>query len=113
MLKQLRLRILQEGERAYGAHYFNATARSYHGVDNPEGALEGQGPMLENDSRLIEQHIQRLIGGRPTDVIVQDLLETGKSKIQPKRPTKRLTPNQRMLARLSSKSKLNIHTGRR
>ncbi|MHA2064754.1 MAG: hypothetical protein ACXABY_10305 [Candidatus Thorarchaeota archaeon] len=94
---------LHEGERAIGAHYFNATAKHYHGVDNPDGALESGGPMLENDSRLIEQHIQRLASGRPVDVVVQDLLETGKNKS--------LSPHEKMLAKLATKSKLGIYRG--
>ncbi len=108
--KRLR-QLLQEGERAYGAHYFNAPARLYHGVPNPEGALEGVGPMLENDSRLIEAHIQRLVGGRPTDAIVQDLLETGRHKTTS--PARQLSPNEKMLARLASSSRLSIHRGNR
>jgi hypothetical protein len=93
--------LLHEGERAYGAWYYNATARHYHGVDNPLGAMDGTGPVLENDARMIERHIQRLSSGRPVDVVVQDLLETGKNKS--------MSPHERMLKRLSVKSKLGIY----
>jgi len=71
-------RRLHEGERAFGAYYYNATAKLYHGVDNFDGALEGVGPNLGNDSRLIERHVQRLRQGRPIDVVVHDLLEQSK-----------------------------------
>lgn len=103
------LKHLHEGERGYGASYYSATAKLYHGVDNAVGALDGPGPMLENDSRLIERHIQRLAVGRPADVIVQDLLETGAKKTK----TKRLSPYEKMLNRLSSTSRLNIYRGNR
>jgi len=93
--------LLHEGERAFGAYYFNAPAKYYHGVENPDGALEGLGPVLENDSRLIEAHIKRLANGRPVDVVVQDLLETGKKGS--------LSPYEKMLNRLASKSSLRIH----
>lgn len=69
------LQILHEGERAFGAYWFNATAKLYHGVDNFDGALEGVGPDLGNDSRLLERHIQRLTQGRPINNVIQDLLE--------------------------------------
>jgi len=96
--------LLHEGERAFGAWYFNAPAKYYHGVDNPDGAMDGVGPVLENDSRLIERHVQRLSSGRPVDVVVQDLLETGKNKS--------MSPHERMLSRLASKSKLNVYRGK-
>jgi len=102
--------LLHEGERAYGASYYNATAKFYHGIDSADGPLEGTGPILENDSRLIEAHARRLAGGRPVDVVVQDLLETGKNKSLTK---KNLSPNARMLAKLASKSRLSIYQGTR
>jgi hypothetical protein len=98
------LRRLNEGERAIGAWYYNATAKHYHGVQNADGAMEGAGPVLENDSRLIERHVRRLSAGRPIDVVVQDLLETGKSKA--------LSPHEKMLKALAVKSKLGIYKGR-
>ena len=99
---------LHEGERAYGAYYFNAPAQHYHGVANPDGALEGEGPILENDSRLIEAHIRRLANGRPVDVVMQDLLETGKNRSL---SNKSLSPHEKMLVRLATKSKLSIYRG--
>jgi len=68
-------RLLQEGERAFGAYYYHATAKRYHGVDNFDGPLESMGPDLGNDRRLLERHIQRLSKGRPVDNVIHDLLE--------------------------------------
>lgn len=106
----MKKRFLHEGERGYGAWHYSATAKLYHGVDNPDGVMDGQGPMLENDSRLIERHIQRLSSGRPVDVIVQDLLETGKETGK-RTSNKSLSPYEKMLNRLSATSKLRIHRG--
>jgi hypothetical protein len=68
-------KLLQEGERAFGAYWYNATAKHYHGVNNFNGALDGIGPDLSNDRRLLEQHIQRLSTGRPMSNVLHDLLE--------------------------------------
>ena len=94
-------KFLNEGERAIGAHYFNAPAKLYHGVDNPDGALEGAGPVLENDSRLIEAHVRRLADGRPIETVVQDLLETGKRTS--------MTPHEKMLVKLAMNSSMGIY----
>jgi len=67
--------LLHEGERAYGATYYNAVARFYHGVDNPPGPMESTGPDLSNDNRLIERHVRRLTRNTPLDVVLTDLLE--------------------------------------
>ena len=96
-----RLQRLHEGERAIGAWYYNATAQHYHGVANPDGAMEGVGPVLENDSRLIERHIQRLSNGRPVDSVIHDLLEAGKKRA--------LSPHEKMLRDLSNNSKLRVY----
>lgn len=66
---------LHEGERGYGSWYFNATAKHYHGVNNFDGPMEGVGPDLGNDRRLVERHLKLLNRGRPLDVVIQDLLE--------------------------------------
>lgn len=103
---------LQEGERAYGAWHYNAPAQYYHGVSGPDGAMSGDGPVLENDSRVMERHIQRLSQGRPLDVVVQDLLETGSKSKSPRENTKSMSPHEKMLMRLSSSSKLNVYRGK-
>ena len=102
-----KLKALHEGERAYGAWHYDATAKHYHGVDNPDGAMEGMlsGQVFENTSSLLN-HIHNVSNGRPVDVVVQDLLEAGKIKI------KAMSPNERMLSNLSSASKLNIYRGK-
>lgn len=72
---------LHEGYQGYGAYYYNATAKHYHEVANPDGPLESSGPMLENDSRLIERHLRRLSQGRPVDAVVTDLLENSMKEL--------------------------------
>lgn len=66
---------LEEGQSAFGAHWYNATAKRYHGVNNFDGPLESIGPNLVNDRRLLERHVQSLYNGRPSDAVVTDLLE--------------------------------------
>lgn len=105
-----RLKHLHEGERAYGAYYYNAPARLYHGVDNPKGMLDGDGPILENNTQIMERHIKRLTYGRPVDIVVQDLLETSKFK---RKSTHKSTPNTRMLAKLAKTSPFELHVGNR
>jgi len=69
---------LHEGERAYGSHWYNATAQMNYGVQNPDGPLESAGPMLENDSRLIERHIAMLTRYHPLEAVMTNLLEQAK-----------------------------------
>lgn len=72
--------LLTEGERGYGAWHYSATAGTYHGVSGSPGAMDGFGPNLANDGRLLENHLKNLQAGRPLASIVTDLLETGKNK---------------------------------
>ncbi len=103
------LKQLHEGERAFGAYYYSATAKHYHGVDGSDGPLESVGPMLENDSRLIERHLKRLSAGSPVTVVVQDLLEASKRKAS----TTILSPHAKMLNRLAKTSPFEVHIGKR
>ena len=66
---------LKEGLGGYITHWYTATAKHYQDVDNFDGPLEGVGPDLGNDKRLIERHLERLSSGRPIDSVIKDLLE--------------------------------------
>lgn len=96
---------LTEGERGYGAWHYSATAQHYHGVLGADGVMEGTGPNLSNDDRLLENHLKNLQAGRPVDNVVLDLLETGRHKVQPQ------SVYMNAINKYASNSKLHVYRG--
>ena len=108
LLKRLAkpLQPLHEGERGYGSWHFNAPAGEYHGVMQSPGAMEGVGPQLGNDSRLLENHLRNLQLGEPVSDVVQDLLETGKHRAKA-----RQSPYMRAMSAYAATSKMHVYQG--
>ena len=109
LLKNRLMAPLHEGERGYGSWHYSATAGEFYGVMGAPGAMEGVGPMLANDDRLLENHLKNLRLGRPVDVVIQDLLETG--KIKAAKALRNATPYEKTLNNYASSTKMHVYRG--